>query len=188
MRTKLFAILLIVSLLLVGCGSKAPDTPAAPAEPVVSENPLEAITLGISPAQLLELLTKAGLQVDMPDYTESPLPEDVPGAPQDGRLYNLSDYSFYYRAAGYDLFFHFSYEEQLTSVACADDKIPTPEGLFVGESLKKAKSIYGNDYVENPEDDTLIQYKIGDSYLNLFYEGDTITSWDLDIYPNINND
>ena len=37
------------------------------------------------------------LEIEMPDYDEIPLPSDAADAVEDGRVYNMTDYSFYYK-------------------------------------------------------------------------------------------
>ena len=53
------------------------------------------ITLGITPEQFLQIAAQLGMALDMPDYTDNPIPEDAEDPAQDGRIYNYTDYSFY---------------------------------------------------------------------------------------------
>jgi len=185
MRTKITLILLVLCLFISGCNSASNQNTTTSTTPT---HPLQKITLGLTPEQLLSLLSEAEIQIELPDYTEFPLPEDVPNAIPDGRIYNMTDLSFYYKAKNYDLFFTFSYEGSLRSIHCRDAKISTPKGLAVGDSMKAAKALYGTDCTEDPEDMPVIQYKLADGYFNVFYADDTVTGWSLNTYPNINND
>ena len=53
------------------------------------------IALGITPEQFLQTAAELGMTLNMPDYTDNPIPEDVKNPVQDGRIYNYTDYSFY---------------------------------------------------------------------------------------------
>lgn len=181
MYKRIVSILLLVCVFMGGCSIKSSMETTAP-------NLFREIPLGITPEQLFEQLAEANLSVQMPDYEEFPLPEDVPDGVQDGRIYNMTDLSFYYKAEGLELYFTFSYEGELVTVSCSDGEISMPMGLAVGDSLDAAKSIYGSNYEENCEDYSVLQYRTDEGYLAVFYEENAVTSWRLSKYPNINND
>ena len=182
---KTACLILVLLFFISGCTLQNTN-PESTATPAVSL--FDAISLGITPEQLLTYLSEANIPIELPDYTDFPLPEDVPDAVKDGRTYNMSDLSFYYQAEGIRLLFTFNYDSRLSSISCRDKEIATPKGLAVGDSLDTAKQIYGNEFVENPEDLNALQYHCEQGYLNIFYEENIVTGWSLNSYQNITND
>lgn len=182
---KIFICIIVLCLFMSGCGlhNTALDPQGEPGAQFIDN-----ISLGITPQQLLEHLSRINFEVDMPDYEEFPLPEEIADAVPDGRIYNMTDLSFYYKIKDYDLYFTFGNEGYLVSIHCQDEKISTSKGLVVGDSLDKAKALYGSDFEQNDEGFTVLQYKNNDGYLNVFYSENVITHWSFTKHPNINND
>ena len=150
---------------------------------------LNDISLGDTYLQVLECLSEANIQLEMPDYSETPIPDEISNATEDGREYNMTDLSFYYKVKNYRLIFPFSYEGYLVSISCRDAKIASPKGLCVGDNLDTTKKLYGNSFIENPESINLLQYKNdNDEYFNIYYENDIVIGWKYTLYQNINND
>ena len=188
MRAKIIVLLLLFCILIGGCRSVITDNTTINTTVATTTQSICDISLGITPEQFLSVLSEAGIQIEMPDYAEIPLPDDVSNAITDGRIYNMTDLSFYYKAKDYNITFTFSYEGSLINISCHDESIPSREGLVVGDSVKTAEKLYGTDGTYNPEDFSVIQYKVAEGYLNVFYNEDTVTGWSLSTYPNINND
>ena len=68
---------------------------------------LDDFALGITPVQMLSQAGKLNLEIEMPDYDEIPLPSDAADAVEDGRVYNMTDYSFYYKLKDCDTYVSF---------------------------------------------------------------------------------
>ena len=186
---KICLFCLAVCLILSGCGLQAAGQ-ALPTETTTppADNFLRNITLDMTPEQLLAHLALEKLAIAMPDYGEYPLPESEPDAVADGRIYNMSDYSFYYQLQDYALFFTFSCEGLLICVSCRDPRIQTPAGLSAGDSLDRVTTIYGDADPVNPEGLPVLQYRNAQGYLNIFYEENQVISWSYNGYSNIYND
>lgn len=165
--------------------TKAPENEVQEPDPMP---PLSKITLGMTPKQMLDQLEIIGVQIEMPDYSEYPLPDGITDAVEDGRIYNMTDISFYYKAKDHELYLTFDPDGLLCTITNRDKAFLSAEGLEIGVSLDEAKAIYGTDYTKDPEEMPILQYNLGDGYLNIFYENDTVTGWTLSKYPNINND
>lgn len=188
MRARIIILLLIFCLFVCGCQQVVTDNTTINTTVTTTTQSIGDISLGITPKQFLEVLSKAEIQIAIPDYAELPLPDDVPDAAKDGRAYNMTDYSFYYKAKDYSLTFTFSYEGSLINIYCADARIPSHKGLVIGDSVKKAEQLYGADYTHNPEDVLVMQYKVDKGYFNVFYSDGVVTGWSLSAYSDINND
>ena len=170
---KIILLIFILCLFINGCSlhNAFLEPQRAPVSKLI-----ENISLGITPQQLSNHLSKTNLKIDMPNYEESPLPDEAINTVPDGRIYNITDLSFYYKIQDYDLFFTFSYEGYLVSIYCQDKKISTPKGLAVGDSLDKVKKLYGSSFEQNVDNINVLQYKSNDGYLNVFYSENMVTS------------
>ena len=170
-----------------GLSGNESQTTADP-EKIDADINITDIALGITPEQFLQTAAQLGMVLNMPDYTDNPIPEDAEAPAQDGRIYNYTDYSFYYSATEYNIYFTFTPEGALREISVWDAAIPTAEGLAVGDSIEKMESIYGTDHAENVEGFSVFQYKIDEYYLNIFFEDGFVIGWKQSIYANINND
>lgn len=186
---KTVCLLLLCLILLAGCQSlTVPPVTTVPAQTTAPAIVLDRICLGMTPAELLVLLDSVELSLEMPDYNETPIPGEVENPVQDGRIYNLTDLSFTYHTADWAQYFTFSYEGELVRYGANSSDFSTHKGLYVGDSVEKMKTLYGTDFQKDVEDYPVYQYRLENGYLNIFYEGDTVTSWCVSAYPNINND
>ncbi len=199
---KRLLLLLVLCVMLTACGVQIPtdqdlhtvppttqtlQPTTAPLEP----DPvlcLDGFTLGMTPDQLFEQVGALDLEIEMPNYDETPLPPEAADAAADGRIYNMTDLSFYYKLRDHDTYFTFSQEGELVTISNQDPEIRSHRGLEIGCSLDTAIEIYGLGYVENPEDYSVLRYDAPDGYICIFYEDHTVTGWRLSKYENINND
>lgn len=149
---------------------------------------LDDFALGITPVQMLSQAGKLNLEIEMPDYDEIPLPSDAADAVEDGRVYNMTDYSFYYKLKDCDTYFTFSPEGKLVGISSRDAAVVFTKVVRIGSSLDDAIAVYGREYVENPEDYSAVQYNTPDGYLDIFHEYGIVTGWSPSAYANINND
>lgn len=185
---KITIILVALCLLMSGCGAPAGIHSSAPSNvqgrPALAPISLEGIALGMTPAELMNWLDKNELAIDMPDYNEFPIPDDVT-APKDGRVYNIADYSFYYTLKDYRLHFTFT-DEGLIIVSCFDSKVTTPKGLKVGDSITNAKKLYGDTDAE-ADPRTYLKYSLNGGFLIIFLEDDAVTNWLFSKYEDYGN-
>ena len=138
----------------------------------------------MSPEQLLKKLDDLKIKLVWP---ENPQEHDVHDIPivEDGRRYN-HDASFRYKS---DIGLSFGYYSDETNwYINAPDDMPTVEGLKSGDSVKKMKSIYGDNYRKNVEDYNVCQYYNGDVYLNIYYNDDIVSGWSMKKWSGINDD
>jgi hypothetical protein len=194
----MFAKIMMVvwSILLAFCRTALPngenavirEASSAADQPAEVRYSLRGIALGMSPEDMIAQLAKYGISVEMPDYSEYEIPEEIADGKEDGRIYNMTDYSFYYKAEGLDVYFTFSAEGELYSVSNWDGNVVSEAGLEIGSSMDEVKRIYGAEPLENPEGFGVLQYSTDDGYLNIFHEDNVVTGWNLSRYQNINND
>ena len=109
----------------------------------------------------------------MPDYDEIPLPSDAADAVEDGRVYNMTDYSFYYKLKDCDTYFTFSPEGKLVGISSRDAAVVFTKVVRIGSSLDDAIAVYGREYVENPEDYSAVQYNM----FRFFPQDLSLKSW-----------
>ena len=125
-------------------------------------------TLGMSEEDFLKKAKDIGLELEDKKYVEANCQEE-------------------YTTSYEELNIEF-YEGKLIEIWTNKARVPTAEGLYVGDSIDRMIEIYGTDYKKDVEDYSVYQYQIDDCYLNIFYEDGVITSWSFAVYPNINND
>lgn len=148
---------------------------------------IDEICLGLNPDQTIKKLESLGLSVQIPDYNECPIPDDAINAKEDGRIYNITDYSFYYNVKDYTLILTFSDQGELISISNWDKRLKL-NNTKLGQTLSDVEKNLGEIYRENPEDYNLLQYKTNGGYFNVFYENDAVVGFSLSKYENINND
>lgn len=176
---KIIPFILCLCLLLGGCS----ESTATANGRILLDN----IELGITTDELIQKLEEKQIEL-ITDQNDSPIPDEAKDAPKDGRIYNMTDLSFYYDALGYDLIFTFSFEGNLIGITCRDENILTPKGFAVGNTLDTAKKMYGSGYTEVDEGVKVIQYNNDGEYFNLYYDNGIVTAWSINLYQNINND
>ena len=165
-----------------------PKTPSAAVQHAESGYWLNEIALGMSPDSMIVQLARNGISVEMPNYDENPLPDEVEDSKEDGRIYNMTDFSFYFKAQDLDVYFTFSEDEKLCTISNWDAQIVSAEGLEIGCTVDEAMRIYGAASMEKPEEYSALQYTVNEAYLTVFYEDHIVTGWCLSQYPQINND
>ena len=191
MKRAVFLLICCLALLLTACaGAGASATDPATASPVTEPSAPQFgnFRLGMSVSEFLSYLEETNLEIELPDYGLSPIPKEAGDAPKDGRIYNGTDLSFYYRIRGRQLQFTFSFEETLQSIFCQDTAFATAEGLCSGDNIQRMIQLYGTAYEKDVEDYPVYQYQLDGGYLNVFYNDDTVTGWSVTSYSNINND
>ncbi len=184
MLKRFFWLFPLLCVLITACGAEK-EPQHMPAED--SSGTADSIVIGMTVDEMESVLQSQGVELIMPEYDEELLAEELQDMPRDGRMYNLTDYSFYFRAENGGTY-TFSYEGVLCSISAFDSTLATAEGVKAGDSVEKMESIYGTGYDKDVEDYQVYRYEIDGVYLMFFYEDDFITGWRLSAYPNINND
>jgi len=184
MLRRFFWLILLFCILITACGAEK-EVQQMPVENVAEA--ADCIAIGMTVNEIKSALHNQEIELIMPEYDEKLLSEDLQDMPRDGRMYNLTDYSFYFCAQN-GASYTFSSEGVLCSISTFGSTLATKEGIKAGDSVGKMESVYGTDYVKDVEDYQVYRYEIDGVYLMFFYEDDFITGWRLSAYPNINND
>lgn len=179
---KLTVILLTSAMLLslAACSNHAADgqpagTTTHPMQPTGSEDTTSTADTAVNPGQTETVfgLTFANVKlVPGAAFDATALPEaasvmEVPSCAFEGtdNAYNYEAFELtaYDEGAG----------EIIYSIYLLDPNTSTDEGLYLGDSLERAKELYGTDYAE---DGTQITFTRGETTLNLILQDTTITS------------